>query len=204
MGLGMSPPLILAIDAASTCGVAQGRAGETPRLYSMRFVRPHDEHRNVFGRALGWFAELIDEIIPDVVYIEAPMSPGAPGVKTNPDTTLRLIGLWAVFAGECAYRGIMCREASVQTVRKGFIGSGRVEGGSQEAKRRVFAMCELLGWRPTDKDSSDAGALWHYAVTKFAPDLAPPITPLMWAKCATTVRGVDVGNGDSLLKRARA
>lgn len=197
-------PFIMALDAASTTGIAEGRAGETPRLYSKRFVERHDEHRNVFGRALGWIAERIDEVIPDVVYIEAPMSPGAPGVKTNPDTTLRLIGLWALFSGECNYRGIICREASVQTVRKGFIGSGRVDGGGQEAKRRVFAMCQLLGWNPTDKDSSDAGALWHYAVTRFAPDLAPPITPMMWAKVATRIGNVDVGSADALFRRPSA
>lgn len=193
----------MALDLASTTGVAEGRAGETPRLYSMRFVKPHDDHPAVFGRALGWLAEHIEDVIPDVVFIEAPMTPGAPGIKTNPETTLRLIGLWGALSGECAYRGIMCRCVSVQTVRKGFIGAGRVEGGGQEAKRRAFDMCRLLGWSPTDRDSSDAGALWWHGVTKVRPKLSPPITPMMHAKVATTIRGVDVGAAESLFKKPR-
>lgn len=115
-------------------------------------------------------------------------------------------------AFECKSRGFAYRKAHVQTVRTGFIGSGRIQmpkgfkqgEGGKEAKRRVFAMCELLGWAPPDKDASDAGALWWYAVTQFAPDLATPITPMMWGKVATTIRGVDVGNADALFKRANA
>ena len=82
-------------------------------------------------------------------------------------------------------------------------GAKQGEGG-KEAKRRVFAMCQLLGWAPTDKDSSDAGALWWYAVTRFAPDLAVPITPMMWGKVATTIHGIDVCGADALFKKASA
>lgn len=180
----MMAPFILALDLATTTGVAEGRAGEIPRLYSKRFVKPYDDHPSVFGRALGWLSEHIEDVIPDAVFIEEPIKPGARGIKTNPETTLRLIGLWGALSGECAYRGIMCRCVSVQTVRKGFIGAGRVKGGGDEAKRLAFAMCGLLGWAPTDRDSSDAGALWWYAVAKMT-NLGPPITPAMHAEVAT-------------------
>lgn len=189
-------PLILAIDAASVCGIAEGRAGEVPRLYSMKFSRKDDEPEDVGGRAMAWFSERLTELNPDVVYIEAPMSPGAPGIKTSPSTTIMLIGLWYAMASECISRGFAVRKANVQTVRTGFIGSGRVvmpkdskqgEGG-KEAKRRVFEMCRLLNWNPTDRDASDAGALWWYAVTRYAPDLAAPITNMMHAKVATLNR----------------
>ena len=205
-------PLILALDAASTVGVAEGRAGEIPRLYSMKFSRKDDEPEDVGGRAMAWFQERLTDLAPDVVYIEAPMSPGAPGIKTSPSTTIMLIGLWYAMASECKSRGFAVRSANVQTVRTGFIGSGRVvmpkgskqgEGG-KEAKRRVFAMCQMLGWAPTDRDASDAGALFWYACTRYAPDLAAPITPMMWGKVATTIRGVDVGGAEALFKRASA
>lgn len=208
----MSAPLILALDAASTVGVAEGRAGEVPRLYSMKFSRKDDEPEDVGGRAMAWFQTRLEELNPDVVYIEAPMSPGAHGIKTSPATVTLLIGLWFAFAAECKSRGFAVRKANVQTVRTGFIGCGRVmmpkgskqgEGG-KEAKRRVFAMCELLGWHPTDRDAGDAGALWHYACTRYAPDLAAPITPMMWGAVATTIRGVDVGAAEALFARASA
>jgi hypothetical protein len=206
-------PVIMAIDAASTVGVAEGRAGEVPRLYSIKFSRKDDvSSTDVGGRVMAWFQAHLEEIDPDVVYIEAPLSPGAPGIKTNPSTTMLLIGLSQAMAYECKARGWVVRMANVQTVRRDFIGSGRVvmpkgskqgEGG-KEAKRRVFAMCELLGWNPPDRDAADAGALWWYGVTRFAPDLAAPITPMMWGKCATTIRGVDVGGAETLFKKACA
>jgi len=205
-------PLIWAIDSASTCGVAEGHAGEVPRLYSMKFSRKDDEPEDVGGRAMAWFQVRLEELNPDVVYIEAPMSPGAPGIRTSPSTTIMLIGLWYAMASECKSRGFAVRKANVQTVRTGFIGSGRVvmpkgskqgEGG-KEAKRRVFEMCRLLNWAPTDRDAADAGALFWYACTRYAPDLAVPITSMMHAKVATAIRGVEVGAAGALFNRASA
>ena len=208
-----SAPLIMAIDASGKAiGVAEGRAGETPRLYSMHFKSKNDEPEDIGGKVMAWFSVRLEELNPDVVYIEAPIEPGAPGVTTTPETMKILIGLWFAMASECKSRGWAVRKANVQTVRTGFIGCGRVfmpkgspkGAGSKEAKRRVFEMCRLLGWAPTDRDASDAGALFWYACTRYAPNLAAPITSIMHAKVATTIRGVDIGGAEALFKRARA
>lgn len=94
----------MALDAASIVGVAEGRAGEVPLLYSMKFSRKDDEPEDVGGRAMAWFQVRLEEFNPDVVYIEAPMSPGARGIKSNPATTTLLIGLWFALAAECKSR----------------------------------------------------------------------------------------------------
>lgn len=202
-------PYILGLDIATAMGFAEGEVGTIPFLGSEKFKRSkHDDHADVFGRALDWMVRRLDarngQRRPDAVYVEAPLPPGAPGVKTNPETTLRLLGMWGALAGavKCK-RGILYREVSVQKVRMGFIGHGRVDGGGEEAKRRVMAMCRLLGWTPSDDNAGDAAAVWWHACTIHAPDAAQVITPLMWGKCAARIKGIEI-DPESLFKKATA
>jgi hypothetical protein len=204
-------PFILACDIATTSGFAEGEVGSIPLLYSEKFkTSKEDSHADVFGRCLKWMANRLDERNgqrkPDAVYIEAPLTPGAPGVKTNSDTTLRLIGMWGALAGavKCK-RGIVYREASVQQVRRVFIGHGTVDGGGQEAKRRVMAMVRLLGWPlvGNDDNAADAAALWHYAGTRHAENYTAIITPMMFEKCAARIGRNEV-DPESIFKKVPA
>jgi hypothetical protein len=186
-------PFILALDIATVTGVAEGEVGSIPLLYSEKFkTSKEDSHADVFGRCLKWMANRLDarngQRKPDAVYIEAPLPPGGHGLKTHPDVALRLLGMWGAMAGavKCK-RGIVYREASVQQVRRVFIGHGTVDGGGQEAKRRVMAMCRLLGWSPNDDNAGDAAALWHYAGTRHAANYTAIITPMMWDRCAAKI-----------------
>jgi hypothetical protein len=202
-------PYILALDVATTTGIAEGEVGSIPSLWSEKFkTSKEDDHADVFGRCLKWMANRLDERNgqrkPDAVYIEAPLTPGAPGVKTNSDTTLRLIGMWGALAGavKCK-RGIVYREASVQQVRRVFIGHGTVDGGGQEAKRRVMAMCRLLNWSPNDDNAGDAAALWHYAGTRHAANYTAIITPMMQSSVAARIGRNEV-DPESIFKKVPA
>lgn len=209
--LARAAPMILSLDIATKTGVCEGRAGEAPRFYSLTFAQDGDDHEDAFMRALRWIAERLHVDKPDAVYVEAPVNPaafigryneetGRVGMSTNPDTTIRLMGLWAVIAAAAKVKGIKYRRVNVQTARKSFIGAGNLKGA--EAKRRGFEMCKLLGWTPKNRDESDAACIHFHAMTLEAPYLAPVITPMMQSKIAMRIGGVDMGDNPELLKRA--
>ena len=206
-------PYILALDIASVTGVCEGRAGSAPQFYTMRFARDGDEHEEAFARALKWIAERLQVDRPDAIFVEAPINPGAfvgrydeekgrVAMTTNPETTIRLMGLWAIMAAAAKVKGIRYSRVNVQSARKDFIGHGNLRGA--EAKRRCFEICKLLGWEPKNRDEADAACVWHAACLKLAPHSAAIITPMMQARVASTVNGVDIGDGAALLRMARA
>lgn len=202
-------PNILALDIASTTGVCEGRVGFAPRFYTMQFARRGDEHEDAFERALRWIAERLRVDKPDAIFVEAPINPaafmgrvdpetGRLGLSTNPDTTIRLMGLWAVLAAAAKVKGVRYRRVNVNSARKAFIGAGNLKGA--EAKRRCFEMCKTIGWAPENRDESDAGCVFYWGACQIAPNLAPVITPMMQNRVATTIGGVDIGDAESLFK----
>lgn len=167
---------ILALDVASNCGVAEGRPGEVPRIYSVKFARPDDQLEDIFGRAVFWIAERLQVSRPELVVIEAPPPAGAMHGNTNANAVATTLGLWAVLSGCCRCKGIRVRSANIARVRKHFIDQGHLPG--QEAKRRVMRMCRALGWEAPNHDAADAAAVWSWAVTQVAPGSAPNTKPL--------------------------
>lgn len=188
-------PFILALDVASTTGVCEGRAGETPRFYTERFGKDGDEHEDAYGRALVWIATRLALGDVDVVYIEAPLGGAAQG-HTTADATFRLVGLWAVLAAACKARRVRYSKISVQTARVAFLGRGCGHLKRDEGKRRAFDMCKLLQWSPNNRDEGDAGAVWYLAATREAPRIAQLATPMQQHRVATTIGGVRVDDGD--------
>jgi hypothetical protein len=174
-------PLIWAWDLASTTGFARGRAGETPIVTSVKFSRPDDDEYQAFGRAVKFVFDQIRVERPDVAFIEAPYaglssSSDARGGTTNYATTKRLLGLVGAVGGLLQANNIAVRNASIQSVRKFFIGDPRCPG--PEAKRRTRERCADLGWRVNNFDEADAAALWAYGVFRAAPRLAPITDPI--------------------------
>ena len=198
----MIAPRILALDLATKTGVAVGCAGENPMFSTVTFANDGDDHEDVFERALRWFAEYVQVDKPDAIYLEAPLNLGAAMGHTNADTILRLNGLWAVISAAAKTKRIKYRRARVQEIRKNFLGSGNLKG--DEAKKRAFAMCGLLGWEPKNLDEADAGALHFWASCMEAPSSAPMITPAMQRAVATRVSGAEIENADDFFKKARA
>ena len=215
-------PNILALDVATNTGICVGRAGETPRFSTFKSERSQAEANLTFSQKCdrhedAWFslfchvAELIDADPPDWIFVEAAPNPGAFAgefnvetgrveQKSNPHTLLRLSGFWAALSCLTRYSEISFRRVSVQTARVSFIGKGNLKGN--EAKRRAFDMCRLLGWSPHNRDEGDAGAVWYHATTVVAPKLSVPITPMMQAKVATTIGGVQIEDAESFFKKA--
>ena len=161
----MSEPTddIIALDIASTMGIAEGVPGGKPRLYTVKLNRDADSPEDCFGRATLWIAERLTVSVPTAVWIEAPLAPGSHWGRTNSETTLLLIGLWAAIAGVVRARGVPCRRATVASVRRHFLGEGNGHMPGPEAKRAAFKRAVLLGWAPKNHDESDAAALWDYA-----------------------------------------
>lgn len=168
---------ILALDlSAKRTGVAEGRPGETPRLYSAPFKTGDDDHRATFGRALKWFGERLRVSPPDVIVIEGRINTA--WGQTNADTTLALCGLWGIAAAASWNKGTAWRAPAVHAVRKHFIAHGNLPG--DQAKALVGERCKELGWSPPNHDAADAAAVWHWAVAQYRPELALPAPPNWW------------------------
>jgi hypothetical protein len=190
----MSPPFILALDLSKKrTGVCEGFAGEAPRFHS---IEGGDLSNADAAKQLGlWLIDRTKIDKPACVYIEAAISPAAfigkvdeetkrVKMSSNPKTTLALAGMASVarFVLDC--KNIPVREAHVSTVRKAFIGHGNLN--SKVAKLQVLRMCKALGWSPRNDDEADAGAVWWYACTQFAPKFYQPITPMLQQKVASS------------------
>lgn len=177
MANGSNKPLIFAFDVASNCGIAEGYAGETPRLYSERLVKDGDDLDDSFARAIKFMARRLLADRPDVIIIEAPIPAAAMNGRTNAQTIAMLLGLASCMGGAARAKGIMVRRVNIGRVRKNFLGVGNLKG--PEAKRRTVALCRALDWNPPNHDAADAAACWHLGCTMFAPDLAHRVEPLL-------------------------
>jgi hypothetical protein len=195
-----SPLSILALDlSASRTGIAEGIAGQVPRLYSMSWQRDGDadDHCDVLQRLGLWLIERFKADRPDVFVIEAPVNPGAfigkydeekgkVRMTTNPDTTMLLFELIGAVKLVGAMRQRRPVLANVQTVRKAFLGQAR----PSDPKRHAQTMCRHLGWtgpdgRPVNTDEADAAAVWWWATMKHSPRFYTPISPMTQQRVAT-------------------
>jgi hypothetical protein len=171
-------PRILALDLAARTGWALGCCDDAkPRSGSVRFARPGASMGAVFADCRQWLNALLDiESDIKLVVFEAPGDPRHFGPR-RPETARILIGLAAVVE-ELTYTrgGLDVREASVNDVRRHFIGGGRHKAG--EAKPLTIAACNRLGWAPGDDNAADALALWHLQASILRPALAVQTSPL--------------------------
>ena len=192
-------PLILALDISKTCtGIAEGRAGDVPRAYSLR-----GDKLDVVQAQAQLFDWLVDRTKVDkfdLIAFEAPLSGGAfmPEIdwekrewhsRRDPHTTLVLAKMVGVVELVGHKRSLRMHEVNVKKARVEFLGHGNLKG--PEAKKRAKAMCALLGWPARNMDESDAMCVWHYATCIAAKSLAHPILPSMHKQVATLVSGVD-------------
>lgn len=172
---------ILFLDLATTTGWAVGRPGETIRSGSIRFAKPREDQAAAFARYQVWLDNLIAaDNVAEVVF-EQPMDPRHMVDKktrrnlTTFDTIRKLLGLCAITEATARLAGIRVTEASVHAIRRHVLSGQRAPKG--EAKRVVAARLQMLGFRPTDDNESDAIAGWLYASAIRAPgaDIATPL-----------------------------
>ena len=146
---------VLAFDTATLTGVAYGRAGETPRAWSVDLGKVAWEAR--FSKTLRMTAHYIDKFRPDLVAVEAFVG----GPKANTD----LAGLVACVKGEAHRRGVPVVAYYPATIRKYFLG-GVPRSSQGQVKALVMAKCRMLGWNVPDNDAADALALWDFACSQ--------------------------------------
>jgi len=176
------PPVILALDAATTTGLCKGAPGEIPRFKTKTFRG--EEHLQICGSAIGWIARELTDAPPDMVYIERPMALGAAiHGKSNAKSIVRLNTLYGILGGAALLKGIPVVGVDVQMARQAFIGDGRIE--RDEAKRQCLNMCRMLGWPASNGDEGDAACIWYWGCCCEAPRVAAVIHPGLHAKVAS-------------------
>lgn len=162
--------IIYGVDLGVSSGVAEGRAGEKPRSYSVVLKKP-DEHRAVaFSNLIAFLDERFRAERPQLLAKEAMLNLRAFKNLGSAEATVRLTaGLHAIVEGMCGRYGIPWRDVHDATFRKHFLGRARM-GTREETKAAVVSRCHLLGVMPrdcTDEDRADAIAVHDWACATF-------------------------------------
>jgi len=162
--------IIMALDAALRTGVAIGEAGHAPVLDYVDFNRPHDQHPDIFGRAIKWMARTCVERTPALLVIE--------GVVPQYDKTIQS-GLFAIFTGIAAAKSIEVMVAPIQTWRAFVLGDGKLP--KAKAKQRAVSVVHQLGWAAADVDhnAAEAGCQWLWGCSQVEPKSVPRIPLFM-------------------------
>lgn len=165
--------LIIALDPATRCGVAEGMAGGTPTLQTINFGgRELDNPEDVFARAQTWIIRRLDAPPrPAYLAIEVP----APKY----DSTI-VLGLYAIFSGAARARSIPIKRAAVATWRAYVLGTAKLPRAA--AKAAAIEMCSRLDWPATDDNAAEAALIWLWCCSLVAPRLAPRTEPLFIAR----------------------
>lgn len=167
------PRPILFLDLATKFGWCEGTPGKEPTFGTERFAPEGSGSGAVFGGAFRWMAQRCQATAYRQIVIEATLDPRHLGDRTTRETGLRLIGLPAVIEA-AAY---LCKvyefhEARVDDIRLFVVGKRLKKA---EAKAKVIARIQSLGFDVADPDVADAVAGWLYSCNIIAPDLTPPL-----------------------------
>ncbi len=172
---------ILALDLASRFGWAEGANGGKPNCGSKRCAIEGAGTPEIFGNYTKWLSQKLIDRTPDVLVYEAPLATIHVRGHTTVKVTRILFGLAAITEGIAYRMGVRSiREASVNEVRKHFIGVGNLPGN--EAKRAVGVRCRQLGYEIDDHNAGDAAALWDYTASVRHAGHAVKATPLFQEK----------------------
>ena len=165
---------ILAIDAASRTGVADGVPGCAPALSTIRFEADvTDNAIDVWGRASRWINKRLAEDPPALVVVEQPVPPHKLMNATNHAATSIEGGLYSIFMGAARAHGVQTLPANIQRWRKYSLGKGNLS--RDQAKAAAVALCKRLEWPAEDDNAAEAGAIWIWACAQAAPAIAMPI-----------------------------
>jgi hypothetical protein len=168
---------VLSLDIATTCGVAFGEAGATPRAWSVDLGKRLGD-RERFSKTISLTRWACERFKPDLIAIEAPI-----GGKT---TSHLLVGMWACAMGEATRIHVPVEKCDISSVRKHFLGKHLTAKhfphlpaakAKAEIKRSVMNRCKALGWEVDDHDAADAAAIWDYACAVHA-GMGHETTPL--------------------------
>lgn len=177
-------PYILAIDPATSTGIAFGQAGGSPILETRRWrIRPDEPVADVLGRAVYWLNGALGGA--DAVAIETPpyIPPNVGRDPTKPTTNRSvdefLQRLYGAITGVVRSRQIPLIEVAPNGWRKSF---GIVSSGGRDVvKAAAIRQCRLLGWTPADDNQADAAGIFFHAGAAAAPWAMQQTGPLFTA-----------------------
>lgn len=156
---------ILALDLGTRTGIAVGEHTAAPMIRSELLADGAEPHGARFYRLGLTLDRVIKDNRPDLMMIERPIVSGPAGKAARAEVA---IGLRAIAMMVAHKHHIRFDDVAVSTVRKHFLGHGRV--ARQDAKKRTIDRCRItLGWIVENDDEADACAIWDYACTKHVP-----------------------------------
>lgn len=167
---------ILAFDPATKTGVAVGRPGERPVLTIETFGGSGSTHGAKFVQALITVRRLIDAHKPDAIALEAALAAGGGGAF---DRNALAMGFRACILMAAYERNIKVREIAVSTIRKHFIGNGKL--ARAKAKAETQRRCRDLKWAYHDDNDADAAAVWDTACALWRLETTQPSRGLFGA-----------------------
>lgn len=166
--------MLLALDLASTVGVAWGSEAVPKPLYygARRFGGKGEPVGAVFDRFDEWLWDTIETIRPSHVFCESPFI----GPKVNASTVQILYGMRAFVMRACVREKLVFRQVTPMEANQFFVGSrrGRLEKIPGEdrrqaaARRRVdkkaatIAAAKMRGLPTDSDDAADALAVWFF------------------------------------------
>jgi Holliday junction resolvasome RuvABC endonuclease subunit len=163
---------VFALDLGMRTGFACGGAGACPTSGAVVLKQRDEPAGRAGGNLMEWLRRMWMKDRPDIVAIEAPFNLAAFSDKRASDATVRMaFGLTMVVAAMCDRYGIAQPiEAQPSTVRKHFIGRGRI-GDRDAMKAAVIRRCHMLKLLPPDSaddDRADAIAIHDWASAHYA------------------------------------
>lgn len=157
---------VFALDLAVNTGWALGAPGDVPLSGAVRLKKPGEPRDVSFANLVAFLADRFGDERPALVVKEQMMALEAFRTIGNAESTVRLhAGLHAIVEAMCVRFGIPWREASDSTVRKHFVGKGRL-GDRASTKAAVVTRCHVLRLMPrdcTDDNRADALAVHDWA-----------------------------------------
>lgn len=174
----------LALDQApSVIGWAIGSPDTTPRTGT----QPVPKHGENYGATLSYVSKWLTEAcsahhVRQVVF-ESPFIGGL----TNPTVVRSMCSLADHIDFWCFSMGIPCREVSVQTWRKHFLGRGTAprnaavgpKAARQWLKTQAMTACAARRWDVRTDHEADACGILDYVLACDFPDYAARTAPLM-------------------------
>lgn len=158
---------ILSLDLAMKTGVAFGPAGAIPESTVWKLRERGEDFMDEGPNLLRRLEKLCAVRPPDVIVVEAWMSPAAQPQNVNVVNQLLVHG---ALIGWCGLRGIRLEHVAAATARKHVCGKAN-EKGREATKAMVVRTCHMLGLLPKDvldDNRADALVCWRWAEDKIA------------------------------------
>lgn len=161
---------VFALDLAVSTGWAHGAAGAAPASGVVRLKKPGENRDVAFANLIAWLNERWSAEPPILVAKEKMLALEAFRSIGNAESTVRMhAGLHAIVEAMCVRHAIPWCEGADGTIRKHFIGVGKL-GDRASTKEAVVNRCHVMRLLPldvADDNRADAIACHDWASATF-------------------------------------